>query len=101
MTAIKELMLNQGPLVDDPGVREIFSDNLAGVSFTQGNLSIVFAVIRPDHNKPGNPSVRHVTGRIAMPITTASVLHENLGRILKELESQGVIRKAPTLGVVQ
>jgi hypothetical protein len=98
---VRESMSNTGPLVEDPSVHEVYSDNFAGVSFSQGNITLTFAVNRADHTKPGGPAPRQIVGRLVLPITTAAILHENLGQVLNELESKGVIKKTPMFGIVQ
>jgi hypothetical protein len=91
-------------LVDDPNIKEVYTDSFVGLNFNQGNLNMVFATMRGDHAviPPGNH--RHITARLVMPAASAVELHTVLGQIIAQLEQQGIIKKAPnppTLGVVQ
>lgn len=90
-----------GHLVDDPGVREAYADSVAGVVFNQGNLTLTFAATRANHGVSPPTNERRVVERIVVPIMTAAQLHEHLGQVLKDLESKGIIKKMPTLHVIQ
>ena len=41
----------QPPIVDDPSVPEVYTDNLAGLTINQGNVNLTFATVRADHTR--------------------------------------------------
>jgi hypothetical protein len=83
------------PLVDDSTVREIYADSFVGIVFNHGNLNMTFAALRADHSKTPAVNFREVACRLVLPITTAGELHAYLSEIIKQLENQGVVKKAP------
>jgi hypothetical protein len=83
------------PLVDDPSVSEVFTDNLAGLTINQGNVNLTFATVRADHTKTPPTNHRKITSRLVMPVIAAAALHEILGQVLKDLESKGLIQRGP------
>lgn len=90
------------PLVDDPAVREIYADELVGLSLNNGNVSMTFAVTRADHTKNPAPNFRRVTARVTVPVATLVNVENFLGPILKDMETKGIIKKGPPqLNVVQ
>lgn len=85
------------PLIDDPSVPEVFTDNLAGLTVVQGNVNITFATVRADHTKLPPTNLRKITSRLVMPIAAAVQLHEMLGQMLKDLETKGLIQRGPPI----
>jgi len=83
------------PLVDDPSVPEVFTDNLAGLTINQGNVNLTFATIRADHTKMPPTNLRKITSRLVMPIAVAAGLYEVLGQVIRDLEGKGLIVKGP------
>jgi hypothetical protein len=83
------------PLVDDPSVSEVFTDNVAGLTVVQGNVNITFATVRADHTKTPATNLRKITSRLVMPISAAVQLHEMLGQMFKDLEAKGIIQRTP------
>jgi hypothetical protein len=85
------------PIVDDPSVPEVYTDNLAGLTINQGNVNLTFATVRADHTKAPPTNHRKITSRLVMPIAVAANLHEVLGQVLKDLEEKGFIQKGPPI----
>jgi len=83
------------PLVDDATVREIYADSLVGIVFNNGNINMTFAALRADHAKTPATNFRQVTGRLVLPVSTAGELHAYLSEIIKQLETQGLVKKTP------
>lgn len=91
----------QIPLIDDPRVAEVYVDQLAGVSFSNGNFNFTFAVVRGDHTKDPSPNVRQVTARMVMPAPAVGEFIALVGQMMKGLEEKGIFKKIPTLNVIQ
>jgi hypothetical protein len=85
------------PIVDDPSVPEVFTDNLAGLTINQGNVNLTFATVRADHSKMPATNHRKITSRLVMPISVAVNLHEILGQVMRDLEEKGLIQRGPVL----
>jgi len=83
------------PLVDDPSVPEVFTDNLAGLTINQGNVNLTFATVRADHTKSPPTNHRKITSRLVMPISVAAGLHAVLGQVLQDLMAKGLIQQGP------
>ena len=88
-------MTQLAPLVEDASIREIYADSLVGIVFNNGNINMTFAALRADHSKTPAVNFREVACRLVLPITTAGELHAYLSEIIKQLENQGVVKKAP------
>jgi glycine cleavage system regulatory protein len=88
-------LLQVPPLVDDPTVAEKFADNLAGISFSNGNVNMTFATVRADHSKAPASNNRTVTARMVMPLPVAMQLRDTLNQMFGDLEAQGMIKVAP------
>jgi hypothetical protein len=84
------------PLVEDSSVREIYADSFVGVVFNHGNLNMTFAALRADHSKTPAVNFREITCRLVLPISTAGELYAYLSEVLKQLETQGLVKKVPT-----
>jgi hypothetical protein len=91
----------QPPVVDDPSAPEVFTDNLVGLAFNQGNVNMTFATVRADHSKTPASNHRKITVRLVMPIATAAVLHQLLGQTIQDLEAKGMIQRAPPPTLLQ
>jgi hypothetical protein len=90
------IQIQQPPVVDDPSVTEVYTDNLAGLTINQGNVNLTFATVRADHSKIPPTNHRKITSRLVMPIAVAVNLHEILGQIIRDLEAKGLIQKGPS-----
>lgn len=102
MSAIQQPTSAQpGPLVDDPGIREVYADSFAGIAFSNGNLTLTFAVNRANHSVSPPTNERRVTDRVVIPINGAANLRDQITRVLNDLEEKGLIKKMPALKVVQ
>jgi hypothetical protein len=88
------------PLMNNAAVSEVFTDDIVGLSFTDGNLNLTFATIRADHSQVPTRNQRVVSSRLVMPVTAAFELHQLLGRLLAEMESKGALRKVKAAEVV-
>lgn len=88
-------------LTDDPSVTEIYADEFAGLSFNNGNANLTFSVTRADHTQNPAPQVRKVVSRLVLPAAVLVNMHAVLGQVIKEFETKGIIKKAPTLNIVQ
>jgi len=89
------------PVVDDPSVPEVFTDNLVGLAFNQGNVNMTFATVRTDHSKTRARNHRKISVRLVMPISTAAALHQLLGQTMQDLEAKGVIQRGPPPSLLQ
>ena len=89
------------PLVEDATIREIYADSLVGIVFNHGNINMTFAALRADHSKTPATNFRQVTGRLVVPVSTAGELHAYLSEVIKQLENQGLVKKAPARESVQ
>jgi hypothetical protein len=85
------------PLIDDPTVREVFADEVAGITVTNGNINLTFAAVRADHSK--NPATHHrmVTARLVIPIPTGVSLEAMLSQVFKDLQAKGFMKMGPPL----
>jgi hypothetical protein len=83
------------PLVDDPTVKDTFSDQCAGLSFANGNVHLTFVSVTADHSSDPSPSRRVVTARLGMPINGAMELRDNLTALIDLLQAQGAITTVP------
>jgi hypothetical protein len=88
-------LIQPPPIVDDPSVPEVFTDNLAGLTINQGNVNLTFATVRADHSKTPATNHRKITSRLVMPISVAVSLYEILGQVTRDLEEKGLIQKGP------
>lgn len=84
------------PLVEDSSVREIYADSFVGIVFNHGNLNMTFAALRADHSKTPAVNFREITCRLVLPISTAGELYAYLSEVIKQLETQGLVKKVPT-----
>ena len=84
------------PLVEDSSIREIYADSFVGIVFNHGNLNMTFAALRADHSKTPAVNFREITCRLVLPISTAGELYAYLTEIIKQLETQGLVKKVPT-----
>ncbi len=89
------------PVVEDPSIREIFSDNFVGVVIGNGNLTMTFAVLRAEHSKVPPANIRQVVARLVLPIHAVAEMHLFLAQTMQEMEAKGIIRKLPSLNHVQ
>jgi hypothetical protein len=91
------IQMQPPPVVDDPSVAEVYTDNLAGMTINQGNVNLTFATVRADHSQTPATNNRKITSRLVMPIAVAANLHELLGQVIKDLEAKGMIQRGAPL----
>jgi hypothetical protein len=84
------------PLVEDSSIREIYADSFVGIVFNHGNLNMTFAALRAGHSKTPAVNFREITCRLVLPISTAGELYAYLSEVIKQLETQGLVKKVPT-----
>jgi hypothetical protein len=85
------------PLIDDPTVREVFADEIAGITVTNGNINLTFAAVRADHSKVPATHNRVVTARLVIPIPAGVQLGAMLEQIFKDLQAKGFMKMGPPL----
>jgi hypothetical protein len=85
------------PLINDPTVRDVFADELAGITVTNGNINLTFAAVRADHSKMPATHHRVVTARLVIPIPAGVQVKATLEQILNDLQAKGFIKMGPPL----
>lgn len=85
------------PLVDDPTVREVFADEVVGVTVTNGNINLTLAAVRTDHTKAPATHHRMVTARLLIPIPAGVQMEGMLAQVLKDLQAKGFMKMGPPL----
>jgi hypothetical protein len=84
------------PIVDDPQIKDTFSDQCAGLSFVNGNVHFTLISFTTDHNgDPSSQSRRVVSARLVMPINGVVELRDNLTSLIDLLRAQGAITTVP------
>ena len=84
------------PFKDDPTVREIYADSLQQATIDDNGLRLVFGVNRPLLPSGGEKRLggyRTVAARIAMPQQGLAQLYNELDRIVRALESSGLLKR--------
>ena len=79
--------------VDDPMAQEIYASAASGFFVANGNITITFESLRPDHSDKPGPLTRVVVGRMVMPVSGAQGLAIGL---FDFLEKQGFKYTKPT-----
>ena len=74
------------PLVDNPNIPESFADGIAGISVTNGTVTITFTKVRADHSQEPPVHRRFVTTRLSIPFVMTRDLQPALAQVLKQLE---------------
>jgi hypothetical protein len=81
----------QMKIVDDPDAKEIFADELAGISHTNGICTLTFTKVMADPSQ--NPAVNYkkVSGRLRITLPGMFGMKMSLGNILEQLEQLGLM----------
>lgn len=82
------------PLVDNPDAPEIFVDGYRGVSMRGGIVKFNFFTSRLSADLSKGEDV--LACRLAMTIPTVASVYEALGRLLDDMEKDGLIRREGT-----
>ena len=82
------------PLVNNPDAPEIFVDGYSGVSIRAGVIKFNFFTsrLKPDLSKGEDV----LACRLAMATPTVASVHQALGRLLDDMEKDGIIRREQT-----
>ena len=100
---VENVMTKPPPVEEDPNAKELYADDLIGMSLTHGNLTITFGVVRADHSTIPATNVRKVVARIVLPVSVAANVEAFLGDALKNFEAKGMFKRGAggPLGLMQ
>jgi hypothetical protein len=84
-TPMPETSVSMPEIIELPEAPDLFADGATGFFLHHGVLRITLESQHFDHAATGNPTVRILVGRIAMPAPAASALAVNLFDFLKKM----------------
>jgi hypothetical protein len=81
------------PLVDDPDALEVFADELAGLTFQNGNFHLTLSSTRADFSTDPATRSRVAVLRLILPLPSLLIIQEQLAHAIGEMEAQKLFER--------
>jgi len=81
-------------LIDPNNVKEVFSNQLVGISVTDQNVHLTLSIVRPRHNNPGGPTDNEnvVSERAVITVAAMNAIVEAYSQLLFAMQTQQAMK---------